>query len=270
MIFFPNRKEPHYFNTDLPGNRWHPDWGSYLSLYSEISAKNAVYRGDASVNYLYSVDAAKNIALSEPKAKILICLRSPISFIRSYHNQKLINLDEDIYDLNLAWNISGKRSSTKAREPKLLDYKSIGLFFEQINRYREHFPDNQIRILTLEELKKEPRRHYQAIIDWLGLLDDERLDFNHINPAATHRSRFLAKTLKYPPTYLRKTVQPIKQMFGVNSLGIAKLLNNFNTARGYRSGETSDELAKDIARHFAKDQECLKQHDDLRLLGVKD
>ena len=267
MIFFPEKKEPHYFSTDLPGNRWHPNWSSYSQLYSGNIANNAVYRGDASVNYLYSTEAAKNISESVPQAKILICLRSPVSFIKSYHNQKIVNLDEDIQDLGLAWDVSGMRDSTKAREPKLLNYKSIGLFYEQISRYRTNFSNDHIRVLTLEDLKKDPRKHYLAILDWLGLPDDNRTEFDHINPAANHRSQALARTLKYPPKYIRDIVHPLKRVLGVNSLGIAKILDRVNKGRGYRLKEIDKIIEDKIAHHYAKDQKLLKEHYDLWLIG---
>ena len=269
-VFFPDRKEPHHFNTDLPGNQWHPEWNDYLELFSSDNAKSATYRGDASVNYLYSSQAATNIARRMPEARILICIRSPASFIKSYHNQKLINLDEDVRDLNVAWQMSESRNNERAREPKLLNYKAIGLFNKQIERYRKVFPDEQIRILTLEDLKRNPGMHQRAILDWLGLSEDNMSEINHVNPAVTHRSRTLARFLKYPPQSVREVSKVMKRLVGVQSLGLARILERANKSKGYSTDGLSPNLKDAIKSHYAADQALLRLHKDLRLISAKE
>jgi len=91
-ICFSSAKEPHFFNTDFPGFRWANSLDEYLLFFNECEGTKVI--GEASVQYLYSNDSAKNIAGISPSAKILIFLRSPSSFLRSYHNQLLINCDE--------------------------------------------------------------------------------------------------------------------------------------------------------------------------------
>ena len=268
-IFFPDKKEPHHFNTDLPGNQWHPEWSSYVELYSNEAAASAIYRGDASVNYLYSNHAAANIAQRAPNSRIIICLRSIIPFVRSYHNQKLINLDEDERDLHEAWASSGHARVSLAREPRLLNYKAVGLFAEQIERFRKVFPDAQIRIITLEGLKERPREHYSALIEWLELPDDGRSNFEHTNPAVTHRWRSFARFLKYPPPYVKKIATPVKRMLGVETLGIARVLERANKAKGYGLDTLSPSLVNKISEHYSQDQERLTQHHDLWLLPKK-
>lgn len=53
-IFFPERaKEPHHFNTDMPGFRWYPEKDSYMALFASAEAQAASIRGEASVQYLF-------------------------------------------------------------------------------------------------------------------------------------------------------------------------------------------------------------------------
>ncbi len=268
-VFFPPKaKEPHHYNFDMPGFRWYQDRTAYRALFAEPEAQAAQVRGEASVLYLYSTEAAAQIACDVPGARILICLRAPVPFIRSYHNQMLTNLDEDITDLAAAWATSGTPRPI-ARAPSMLDYKSIGMFAEQIARYRAVFADDQIRILTLEGFAADPRGHYQALLTWLGLPDDGRTDFARIHTAAAPRSRGLSGLLKSPPLWLRTLSSMAKRVLGVQSLGLARAASRANKAKGYGTAEITPELARDIASHYATDQAALAQYRDLWLIALQ-
>lgn len=265
IYFAPVAKEPHHYNSDMPGFQWHPSVQSYLRLYDTPEAAVARYRGDASVQYLYSEVAAQGIANDVPDAKILICVRHPVSFIRSYHNQSLVNADEDITDLEDCWNRSGQVRSV-AREPKMLDYKSVGLFAQQIARYRAHFPDAQIRIIRQEELSANPEAHYRALLNWLELPDDGRTEFGRVHGAISIRNQKLAANLKNPPNWVRSITRSLKRVLRVDSLGIAKKLKKANSAQGYRTQPIGPDLAAKIEAHYAADQAALRAFSSLFLL----
>lgn len=225
-------------------------------------------RGDASVQYLYSKTAAAEMAADVPHARILICLREPVDFVRSYHNQMLTNLDED-RPLRDAWDAS-EQGRDVAREPSMLDYKAVGLFSEQIDRYRAVFSDEQIRILRLRDFIADPRRSYLSLLGWLGLPDDGRMDFPAVHKAVSPKSRSLARLLKSPPPLIRSSAQAIKRVAGVGSLGLARRLRNFNTAESYAAPGLDAELVVEIADRYAADQRALQRHGDLLLLRWAD
>ena len=264
-VFFPaHAKEPHYYNEDMPGFRWFTDRSDYLALFESENASVAAVRGEASVQYLYSKVSAAKIARDNPHARILICLRKPVHFIRSYHNQMLNNLDEDIPDLAQAWQRSGEVRAV-ARETSMLNYKAIGLFAQQIDRYRAVFPDTQIRLLELEEFVANPRGHYLALLFWLQLEDDGRVDFPPVHTAKTQRSRAIARFLKSPPPFIRRSVQALKRLAGVKSFGLAQKVQNLNAAQSYGTVELDAKLVRQIEDHYAPDQRALARHADLVL-----
>lgn len=267
-IFFPaDAKEPHHHNEDMPGFRWYTDRSDYLALFATDAAQRATIRGEASVQYLYSKVAATNIAREAPNARILICLRDIVPFVRSYHNQMLNNLDEDITDLQQAWQASGQVRPV-AREASMLDYKSIGLFAEQIDRYRAVFPDDQIRVMYLEDFIADPRGLYQALLSWLDLADDGRVEFPPVHAATTQRSRALAGFIKSPPPVIRRSVQAIKRVAGVQSFGLARKVQKLNVAQADRSTDLEPGLVKQIEDHYAPDQQALARHEDLVLRAL--
>ncbi len=267
-IFFPaDAKEPHYYNDDMPGFRWYTDRSDYLALFESDAAQRSTIRGEASVQYLYSKAAAANIAQEAPEARILICLRGIVPFLKSYHNQMLNNLDEDIADLQQAWQASGQVRSV-AREASMLDYKSIGLFAQQIDRYRAAFPDSQIRIMHLEDFIADPRGMYQAVVSWLGLDDDGRIAFPPVHAATTQRSRALAGFLKSPPPVIRRSAQAIKRVAGVRSLGLARKMQKMNVTQVNNAKVLDPELVREIEAHYATDQQALAHHQDLVLKSL--
>ena len=107
-IFFPTAKEPHYFNTDQPNFRRVKNDEEYSQHFKDCHSEKII--SEASVQYLYSSTAARSNFEYNPAARILIMLRKPSAFIRSYHNQLLMNCDETIENLRLAWELSDNRS----------------------------------------------------------------------------------------------------------------------------------------------------------------
>ena len=96
----PELKEPHFFGRDLYSPRFIRDEERYLSLfYGAESHKRA---GEASVYYLCSKRAAKEIKEFSPSACIIIMLRNPADMIYSLHSQRLYSGHENISDFEAA------------------------------------------------------------------------------------------------------------------------------------------------------------------------
>ncbi|WP_420569036.1 sulfotransferase domain-containing protein [Thalassovita sp.] len=261
QIGFARQKEPHYFNTDFPDFRWARSQADYLSFFEGCEGKTAI--GEASVMYLYSSEAAANIARFDPGAKILIFLRDPVRFLPSYHNQLLLNLDEDIRDFGQAWALSGERAKalpSTCRDAKFLDYPAAARFAQQIQRYRAHFPDAQIKILRMEEWKPNPRAAYLDVLEFLGLPDDGRVDFPVIHKAKHHSSGAVAKLIQRPPGWALRVAAAVRRVLGLKRLGLSKLLRRMNTGTGYaKRDEENAELQDEIRAALAEDQALLQQ-----------
>src|SRR3989339_415720 len=93
-IFMPEKKESHFFGTDLNSPRFIRDKKIYLSLFSKAKDERRV--GESSVWYLYSKKAASEIKEFSPSASIIIMLRNPVDMLYSQHSQFLYNGNEDI------------------------------------------------------------------------------------------------------------------------------------------------------------------------------
>jgi hypothetical protein len=251
-IFFSPVKEPHYFCTDLPGARGPTDLDDYLRLFADSG--DVPVRGEASTNYLYSKNAAREIAKVSPDARILIFVRDQEEFLVSYHNYNLYTFRDEMTDFERAWRLSGRRSPEDipktCPEPKLLDYKAEGRFDEQVERYLEVFSEEQVRVFHLKEWSNNPRASYLQILDFLGLPDDGRTEFPKVNEGRQHKYDWLARFLHHPPRLVSAPVNAVKRILGRRSLGIGNLLGDLNARRGYRT-QIDQKLKEEIKQYYA-------------------
>jgi len=235
-IAFSRLKEPHYFALDLPGIRFVKTEPDYEALFDQDS--NAAIVGEASVMYLFSKVAAEQIRGYNPNARILIFLRQQQDYLPSLHQQFLYTFQDCVDDFEQAWHLSGQRTPADipetCKEPKLLDYKAMGRFDEQVERFLANFPLSQVRVLRFEEWVRQPREAYLGILALLGVEDDGRRDFRRVNEAKQHRWEKLARILNYPPRWLQPPVNAIKAAMGRDTLGIAQAVTSLNRKRGYR------------------------------------
>lgn len=259
-ISFSPEKEPHYFNTDMPGFRWYTDEPTYLSLFNSCSGTKLV--GEASVQYLSSTHAAANIAQFSPDAKILIFLRNPAPFIKSYHNQLLLNLDEDIPNLASAWiasaSLSTRNLPKSCREPSLLDYHAKSLFGQQVARYLDHFAPEQIMLIPFETWTREPRDTYLRIMTFLDVDDDGRTEFSKVHEAKQMASKHLAHLTQRPPGWALWVARGLKKLLGRERLGLAQTLRQANRRSGYSTPQDA-EIAAEIAEFCRNDQTLLAE-----------
>jgi O-antigen/teichoic acid export membrane protein len=250
-VFFSPVKEPHYFCTDLPGARAFTDLYDYLRLFKDADAP---VRGEASTNYLYSANAAREIAKISPDARIIIFLRDQEEFLLSFHNYNLYTFRDEMADFESAWRLSGRRSPDEipqtCPEPQLLDYKAEARFDEQVDRYFEVFPEEQIRVFNFRDWAKNPRETYLEILDFLGVPDDGRTHFPKVNEARQNKSDWFGRLLNRPPALVRYPLDAIKKILGQRTLGIGTLLGDLNSRSGYRS-HIDPKLRDEIREYYA-------------------
>ena len=98
-IFLP-KEEPVFMCKDMNDLSNCKSLEEYLSIFGDNLEKDSdIISGEKSSNYLHSEDAYKEIFNYNLNAKIIICLRNPISACPSYHNHNKIMGFELINDL---------------------------------------------------------------------------------------------------------------------------------------------------------------------------
>lgn len=127
------------------------DWKDYLKLFEAVTAEKAI--GEASVCYLWSRTAARNIFSAVPGAKLLMILRNPADRAFSQYLHAVTN----------GWVRESFRARIdvalgRGREPFgiLNPFLEFGLYYEQVKRYLEFFPAANLRIYLFEDYQKQP------------------------------------------------------------------------------------------------------------------
>lgn len=217
-------KEPHYFSDDIRLNECNAKYrrriafdiaayfhqenliplhiahiensAQYLALFREVRNESAI--GELSTGYLYSSNAAKNIFDFNPAAKIVMILRQPV---RRAYSHYLMNLRDGWEGTHEFMNAIRRDYSQKNKGwGKSHLYVELGLYFEQVKRYLDVFPKEQIKILLYDDLNVNPEVFMAELFNFLevdaGRLN--QLDFlKHENAAALPKSRLVLKSLPF-------------------------------------------------------------------------
>jgi hypothetical protein len=262
-IYFPQMKEPCFFAFDLPNFRIVRSEADYARLFSGAGTAKVI--GDASAVHLMSEAAAKAIHDYNPAAKILILLRNQEEYLPSLHNQFLWEFAEEIEDFEMAWKLSGRRTPETipptCAEPRSLDYAAMGRFDEQVARYLDEFPRDQVMVLHFEDWVTNPKAAYFNILDFLGLPDDGRSEFEVVHEGMTYRSRRAARWLLYPPKIVRKVARLVKRVTGLRpetNLRVMEKITELLSSRGYKR-KISPQLREEIRHYYAEDNRHLEE-----------
>lgn len=205
-------KEPGYFATDLiaESDAYHQGKQKYFSVRSKDDfdklfqhAKPQQMRGEASTIYLYSETAAENIYQHNPDTKIIIMLRNPIDMVHALHMQYVNTTFEDEQDFENALaketqRQQGNQLPKRARCPSLLFYSERVKYAEQIQRFFDFFPRDQVLILISEEFRNNNTEQYEKVADFLNVDAQFRPRFSTVHGSKAPRSQFMHRLFHTP------------------------------------------------------------------------
>jgi len=181
QIFMCPLKEPRYFATDFhrSNDQFSNNKGifkirtedQYHDLFKDRT--NEVVVGDTSIQYLYSKEAAENIKNYNPDAKIIIMLREPVSFLYSFHQMSVRTFRED-KDFVTALLLEDERKKgnhipKNAAFPESHYYTDRIKYTEQVKRFTDQFPKEQIKIIIHDDFKESNHKIFKEILSFLGV-----------------------------------------------------------------------------------------------------
>ena len=251
----PKTKEPNYFCEDFSGIRGPRDEADYLALYAEAVASGRSV-GDASVVYMYSDVALKRIAAFNPAAKIIIMLRNPVDMVYSLHSQYLVTLNENVSDFSAAWELQSARREGRhipkmCLEPAVLQYETMGRMSKGIQRVRAFFPDEQIKVLLIDEIKEAPQETFDDVLGFLGLDPFALNEFPVVNANKTNKSKWVAAIAQRGlPPVIRRPARLLKKFLGLGNVSVSGKLDQLNKSHHQRT-PMSNEMRSRLGRVFA-------------------
>ncbi len=220
QIFLPDNKEPHYFsfaerkylefgNKKYKLPKYSFDWYSYLKLFESADAKKSVAIGEASVSYLCSASAPHNIRKRLPNVKMIAVLRNPVERAFSHY---LMGVRDQWAPATFAEALSleDEEAATPRTNPVAFNhcYKRMGLYGDQIERYRSIFEKEQLRIYLYEDLLSNPTKLISDIFQYLGVDSMFCPDIRQReNAYANARFKWLRRIITHaPPTSAQRSL----------------------------------------------------------------
>ena len=149
-VFVSDPKELDYFSRHIDrGLGW------YLSRFTP-SPTETVW-GELSPSYLSCVDAPAKLAELSPGCKLLMSFRNPVDRAYSYYQ-----LRKEMPEL-------AGRSIEEIVERDLGGIVTNGLYAEHLERWKAHFPSDQIHVVFYEDLLKDDQELIQGVYGALGV-----------------------------------------------------------------------------------------------------
>lgn len=206
-IYAAPTKEPQFFATDLDGGTYLEsvtfmrDPERYLAMFADARADQLA--GEGSTWYLYSKVAATAIHELRADARIIAMLRDPVRMLHSLHGRRFYAGSEDIPSFADALDAEadrreGRRIPERARNVKALQYRAVGSYAEQLERYFDVFGRDQVHVIVFEDFVRDVPAAYRGVLEFLGVDSSFTPDFRVINAGASRRSQRIQQALLSP------------------------------------------------------------------------
>jgi hypothetical protein len=156
-VFLPDYKEPEFFVAE---KNWGRGLSWYQSLFSGASGEQLVGEGSTSYTKFSEFPGVPGrIHATAPAAKLIYILREPVERIRSMYAHMVLT----------------GRERRPIDEAVLADDTYLGpsKYGENLRRYLDEFPREQLHVMLTEDLASDPTRAVRGVTRFLGVPDVE-------------------------------------------------------------------------------------------------
>lgn len=176
----------------------------YEEQFAAVSDELAV--GEASPWYLYSDQAAANIARRIPDAKLIAVLRDPAD--RAFSSYLHV-LKDGREPLSFREGLLAEEDRISRGWEPIWHYRHVGLYAAQVERFLDVFGRDRIRFYLYEDLLKDPHGLLADVFRFLEVDSGFSADISvRPNTSGVPKSRVLGRLL-LQPNYLKTTIKPL-------------------------------------------------------------
>jgi hypothetical protein len=282
QIYMPAEKEPRFFIPELrpvPRNGKKPKRpitvDDYLALFSDAGPEQLA--GEASPQYLRYEHVPAAIAELAPDARIIVLLREPASFLRSFHGQMLHNRIETQKSFQRAMALEparrrGERLPRGCRRQSWLLYSDHVRYAEQLRHFHAAFPPEQMLVLIYEEYRRDNEAVVREVLRFLEVDDTlpvAQVDTNPLKDVRVQRLHQLTGALQEArrnPAAVNPALraldallpEPVRETFGS---AWRRLI--------YRArAEPPEEFMLELRRRFKPEVEAVSEYLDRDLVSL--
>jgi hypothetical protein len=154
-IYMSPIKEPRYFSRDIPGTTRAPirTRRAYEKLFAAVTTQHAI--GEASPQYLYSIEAPSRIGEELGEPKLIVSLRNPADRAYSSYLGRVRSGDE----------LGGVE---EAMRPGTY-YFETSLYYPKLRRYFDRFDRSKIKVILFDDLIAETHSVMRALYEFLDV-----------------------------------------------------------------------------------------------------
>ena len=218
QVINSNKKEVHYFdkNFERPLN-WYKQFFPFKFIANNYTI------GEATPDYLYHPFVAQRIYNTIPEVKLIIILRNPVERVISHYFQAVRKnneqrpimqaLIEEDKDEIFIFNELKKNQFAIPKNVHVL-YKSRSRYAEQIERYFNLFPREQIMLLSSKELLKTPNETLKKVYDFLKIKNDFYLREVTLMNVGTNKQEVSNEVMSYLTNYFMSYNNDLYNLLG--------------------------------------------------------
>lgn len=197
------------------------DGEEYEGLFRGVKGEKAI--GEASISYLQSAKAAKEIKKDIPAAKLIAILRDPVERAYSQYRQ-LVRTGSEICS---SFEGAIRREENGLRPRMCLGWQNIkasSFYAEPLNRYFKLFLREQIKIILFEDIKKDAGQVSRSIFDFLGVDSgfvpdkEEAANADLEDKSNPEKLNIIDEPSHTPKEYRRLWAQRIQKVYEVDPL----------------------------------------------------
>lgn len=170
-----------FFRDYARGERWYRSHFHAQAFRSRLEASTGdrPVGGEASPYYLYDPRVAPRAAQLNPRLKAIALLRNPVERAWSHHQERR---HMEVEPLGFTQALAAEPERTAGELERMLadpsyystshdwySYRDRGLYLPQLQAWEQHFPREQLLVLTSEEMYADTQQAFDRIVEFLGL-----------------------------------------------------------------------------------------------------
>lgn len=216
QVFASFKKEVHFFDLNYhKGVEW---YRSFFPLRHTLGSEETT--GEASPLYIFFPPAPARMHRLLPGARLVALLRNPTERAISQYFHEVRKGRETLSPMEaltreeerLAPALEqGDYSSTAYIH---CSYKSRGRYSEQIARYLEHYPREQLLVRSAEHFFREPHEMLAEAFRFIGVDSDHRVPDLEPRNVSDNRTRVDGEVYDYLNEYFREEKEAVQNLLG--------------------------------------------------------
>jgi hypothetical protein len=176
-IYMSPFKEPGFFvfEGQRPDFRGPGDWLTnrlvvtdrvpYEALFDGVTTEKAI--GEASAIYLYHSETPCRIQATIPHARLIAILRNPAD--RAFSAFQYTTRDGREPLTSFAEALAAETERVAANWAHIWHYRQFGFYYQQLQRYFDRFPREQLVVFTYDEFTADPKGVLKSLFHFLDV-----------------------------------------------------------------------------------------------------